>query len=484
MPSVNEKTYIAIDLKSFFASAECVARSLDPLDTNLVVADLSRTEKTICLAVSPSLKSFGIPGRPRMFEVIQKVSAVNKTRLQSVPRNSFSGKSVFLSELLNHPEIEVDYIVAPPRMALYVEISRLVYSAYLEFVSEEDIHLYSVDEVFIDATPYLSMYKCSARTLAMRMIRSVLVKTGITATAGIGPNLFLAKIAMDVEAKKQKPDENGVRIAVLDTLSYRNKYWSYNNIEDFWMIGPKTALRLKRMGLYTMGEIALFSEEHEDKLFKEFGVNAEFIIDHAWGFESVGISDIKNYKTKSKSFSSGQVLSEPYNYNDTKIILEEMIDNIVLQLTAKKMTCKKISLNIGYDAINTQMGSYKGRVKTDRYNKSVPYPMNTSKTLSYRTDLLSEIKNEFLRLYESKVDSSLLIRRLTLAVGDLEEKDDKQKERTLFDECNDNKKEEVLQQEVNRMKTRYRKNILLKGISYTNKATSRERNKMIGGHKA
>ncbi|MDD6956916.1 MAG: DNA methylase [Sphaerochaetaceae bacterium] len=482
MSGVNEKAYIAIDLKSFFASVECIKRSLDPLDTNLVVADITRTEKTICLAVSPSLKSFGLSGRARLFEVVQKINAVNKTRLSALYGKPFCSKSVFLSEISKHKNIEVDYIVAPPNMALYVEISKLVYSTYLEFVSEEDIHVYSIDEVFIDATPYLSMYGCNAETLAMRMIRAVFAKTGITATSGIGPNLFLAKIAMDIEAKKQKPDANGVRIAVLDIPSYREKYWDYPHLDDFWMIGENTAKHLNRLGLYTMGDIALFSEQHENVIFKEFGVNGEFIIDHAWGYESVSISDIKNYKSKSKSFSSGQVLSEAYNYDDTRTILEEMVDNVVLSLTAKKMTCNKISLYIGYDAINVQNSSYKGRTKTDRYNKTVPYPLNTSKKLSYSTNLLSKIKGEFLELYKNKVDPSLLIRRLTVAVGGLEDDKEIKKERTLFD--SDNKNEEELQIEINRMKKRYGKNILLKGISYTGKATMRERNKMIGGHKA
>ena len=482
MSGVNEKAYIAIDLKSFFASVECIKRSLDPLDTNLVVADITRTEKTICLAVSPSLKSFGLSGRARLFEVIQKINAVNKTRLSDLYGKPFCSKSVSLSEISKHKDIEVDYIVAPPNMALYVEISKLVYSTYLEFVSEEDIHVYSIDEVFIDATPYLSMYGCDAKTLAMRMIRAVFAKTGITATSGIGPNLFLAKIAMDIEAKKQKPDANGVRIAVLNIPSYREKYWDYPHLDAFWMIGENTAKHLNRLGLYTMGDIALFSEQHENVIFKEFGVNGEFIIDHAWGYESVSISDIKNYKSKSKSFSSGQVLSEAYNYDDTRIILEEMVDNVVLSLTAKKMTCNKISLYIGYDAINVQNSSYKGRTKTDRYNKTVPYPLNTSKKLSYTTNLLSEIKGEFLELYKNKVDPSLLIRRLTVAVGGLEDDKEIKKERTLFD--SDSKNEEELQIEINKMKKRYGKNILLKGISYTGKATIRERNKMIGGHKA
>lgn len=480
---MSEKTYIAIDLKSFFASVECVKRGLDPLNTNLLVADLSRTEKTICLAVSPSLKSFGIPGRPRLFEVIQKIKAINGSRLLNSKISDFSGKSIYLSELNKDNTLEVDYIVAPPHMAEYAETSKLVYSTYLEFVSVEDIHIYSIDEVFIDATPYLSMYKCSPETLAMRMIKAVLSKTGITATAGIGPNLYLAKIAMDNEAKKQKADKNGVRIASLDVQSYRRKYWDYKNIEDFWMIGSKTAKRLNRLGLYTLGDVALFSLNHENTLFREFGVNAEFIIDHAWGEESVSIADIKNYKTQSSSISKGQVLSEPYNYNDTKIILEEMIDNIVLDLTIKNMTIDKIALNIGYEAIN-DTSNYNGKVKLDRYNKTVPYPLNVSKKLSERTDLISVIKKEFLMLYEKRCDKKLLIRRLTVVLSGLEDKRNENKERSLFEEDEQNKNEETLQKEVVEMKKRYGKNILLKGISYTKKATSRERNKMIGGHKA
>lgn len=351
----DDRTYIAIDLKSFYASVECVERNLDPLKTNLIVADTSRTDKTICLAVSPSLKSFGIPSRPRLFEVIQRVKKINDDRLKDAPMHKFTGNSVFYNELKSNPQLKLSYIAAVPRMALYIEYSTKIYETYLEFVSEKDIHVYSIDEVFIDVTEYLNYYNTDAHTLARSMIQAVLRKTGITATASIGTNLYLAKVAMDIVAKHMPADKNGVRIAELNELSYRKILWHHTPLTDFWRVGKGYAKRLHDLGLYTMGDIALCSKGNvdskynEDMLYKEFGINAELLIDHAWGYESCTMADIKKYKPNNNSMSIGQVLHKPYLYEAGLIIVKEMAEELALSLFAKKYVTQNVSLAIGYD---------------------------------------------------------------------------------------------------------------------------------------
>ena len=349
---MTDRTYIAIDLKSFYASVECMDRQLDPMTTNLVVADESRTEKTICLAVSPSLKAHKIPGRARLFEVVQRVREVNAERRQKAPGRRFSGKSVNAPELQANPALELDYVVAVPRMARYMEVSAKIYSVYLKYVSPDDIHVYSIDEVFIDATPYLKLYKLSARDFAMKLIRDVLAATGITATAGIGTNLYLAKIAMDIVAKHIPADKDGVRIAELDEQSYREKLWSHRPLTDFWRVGHGYAARLESLGLRTMGDVARMSVKCEDLLYRTFGVNAELLIDHAWGWEPVTIAEIKAYKPENNSISSGQVLQDPYKFDKGKLVAREMTDQLALDLVEKHLVTDQLVLTVGYDTSN------------------------------------------------------------------------------------------------------------------------------------
>ena len=366
-----DRTYIAIDLKSFYASVECMDRNFDPMTTNLMVADESRTEKTICLAVSPSLKTHGIPGRARLFEVIQRVRAVNADRRHRAPRGQFTGKSVNAPELQANPTLELDYVVAVPRMARYMEVSAKIYSVYLKYVSPDDIHVYSIDEVFIDAMPYLKLYKLSARDFAMKLIREVLAATGITATAGIGTNLYLAKIAMDIVAKHIPADKDGVRIAELDEQSYREKLWTHRPLTDFWRVGHGYAAKLESLGLRTMGDIARMSVKCEDILYRTFGVNAELLIDHAWGWEPVTIAEIKAYKPENNSISSGQVLQDPYEFDKGKLVAREMTDQLVLDLVEKHLVTDQLVLTVGYDASNLTDSDrrmrYAGPVRIDHY---------------------------------------------------------------------------------------------------------------------
>ena len=372
-----EKQYIAIDLKSYYASVECNELGLDPLTTNLVVADLTRTEKTICLAVSPSLKSFGIPGRPRLFEVIQKVKEVNNERRRKAPGRTFTGKSSDFTELQNHPELELDYIVAPPRMRYYIEYSTIIYEVYLKYVSPNDIHVYSIDEVFIDATNYLKTYNMTAHELAMTMIRDVLATTGITATAGIGTNMYLCKIAMDIVAKKMPADKDGVRIAELDEISYRELLWDHKPLTSFWRVGGGIASKLEAHGMFTMGDVARMSltQYGKDLLYKLFGINAELLIDHAWGWEPVTIADVKAYKPASNSLSSGQVLSSPYTFEKAKIVAREMTDSRVYDLLEKKLVTDQVVLTIGYAIENLRDSKiarlYHGEVTSDHYGRPV-----------------------------------------------------------------------------------------------------------------
>ena len=375
---MKNRMYICIDLKSFYASVECIERNLDPMTTNLVVADASRTEKTICLAVSPALKSFGIPGRPRLFEVVQKVKAINNQRRWSAPNKKLEGESSNYLELKKNPSLALSYITAPPRMAYYMEYSTRIYNVYLKYIAPEDIHVYSIDEVFIDVTNYLTTYNLSARELAMKIIRDVLDTSGITATAGIGTNMYLAKIAMDIVAKKMPADKNGVRIAELDEMSYRRQLWSHRPLTDFWRIGKGYAKKLEENGLYTMGDIAAYSlvESGEDRLYKLFGVNAELLIDHSWGWEPCTIEDIRAYKPENKSIGSGQVLHCPYDFDKAKLIVREMTDLLVLDLVEKRLVTNQIVLTVGYDIenlINPEIKKlYKGEITTDNYGRKIP----------------------------------------------------------------------------------------------------------------
>lgn len=495
-----ERQYIAIDLKSYYASVECNERGLDPLTTNLVVADLSRTEKTICLAVSPSLKSFGIPGRPRLFEVVQKVKEVNASRRYKAPGRAFSGKSSDYNELMKHPELELDYIVAPPRMAYYIEYSTIIYEVYLKYVAPEDIHVYSIDEVFIDATHYLQTYKTTAHELAMTMIRDVLATTGITATAGIGTNMYLCKIAMDIVAKKMPADKDGVRIAELDEMSYRELLWDHKPLTSFWRVGHGIAAKLEANGMFTMGDVAQMSltQYGEDRLYKLFGVNAELLIDHAWGWEPCTIADVKAYKPQSNSLSSGQVLSCPYNFEKAKLVTREMTDLLVLDLVEKRLVTDQVVLTIGYDIENLKdpqrAKSYKGAVTTDHYGRSVPKHAHGTQNLDRQTSAGSLIEKAVMELFDRVVDKNLLVRRINICVNHLVPEDSVQdcgEQLTLFTDYKalerekaDLAKERNRQEAILSIRKRFGKNAILRGMNFEEGATAKERNGQIGGHKA
>jgi len=501
---MQEKTYIAIDLKSFFASVECVERGLDPLTTNLVVADISRTEKTICLAVSPSLKSFGIPGRPRLFEVVQKVREVNAIRKSSAPRKKMTGKSVYYNELISDPSLEVDYIVAKPQMKKYMQASSNIYNIYTRYISPEDIHVYSIDEVFIDATSYLKMYKISPRELAMKLIKEVLSITGITATAGIGENLYLAKIAMDVEAKHIPADENGVRIAELSEMSYREKLWSHKPITDFWRVGKGYARKLHSHGMRTMGDIARRSLSDEDTLYKLFGVNAELLIDHAWGWEPCTIADIKAYKTDNNSISEGQVLQDPYTFEKGRIIVREMADNLVLELVDKRLKADQIVLNVGYDTeciTNPKIREkYHGEITKDWYGREVPKMAHGSSNLGEMSSSTRLIVDSFVELYDRIVNKDLLVRRMyVIANHVMPEEDIPQAEIneqlsffTDYEKLEREKAEKEMmlesekkqQEAILAIKKKFGKNAILKGTNLQEGATAKDRNSQVGGHKA
>ncbi len=450
-----ERTYIAIDLKSFYASAECVARGLDPLTTHLVVADASRTDKTICLAVSPSLKAYGIPGRARLFEVNQKLKGTN-----------------------------VQFIIAPPRMSYYIEVSSRIYSIYLRFIAPEDIHVYSIDEVFIDATEYLRLYNTTAHDLAMRLVREVLKETGITATAGIGPNLYLCKVAMDVEAKHREADKDGVRIAELDELSYRRKYWTHRPMTDFWRIGKGTVARLERMYLYTLGDVARRSLTDEESLYREFGVNAELLIDHAWGWEPCSMADIKGYRPSASSLSSGQVLTRPYKADEAALIVREMTDLLTLDLVEKHLVTDQLVLHIGYD--NKVAKGFQGPVVADWYGRPTPKPAHGSVNLPGATSSTTLIMRAAMELFHRIIDPSLQVRRIYVVAARVypEERADGI-QLGLFDEAPVDLEKERRQQEVIlEIRRKFGKNAILKGMNFEEGATTRERNNQIGGHKA
>lgn len=504
------KTYIAIDLKSFYASVECVARGLDPLTTNLVVADPSRTQKTICLAVSPSLKAYGIPGRARLFEVVQKIRQVNAARLAAAPNRRFTGGSASASRLQKDRSLAAEYIVAPPRMAHYIKRSTEVYGVYLRYIAPEDIHIYSIDEVFIDATAYLATYDLTARELAMRMILDVLAATGITATAGIGPNLYLCKVAMDIGAKHIPPDENGVRIAELDEQGYRQKFWIHRPLTDFWRVGRGIAKKLEDCGLYTMGDVARCSLGgpgdfySEELLYKLFGINAELLIDHAWGWEPCTISEIKAYRPEASSIGEGQVLSCPYPFDKARLVVHEMADQLALELVEKQLVTNQITLTLGYDIENladpVRRARYKGPVATDAYGRAVPKHAHGTENLSEYTSSSKRIVQAALRLFDRVVDPELLARRMYLTMNRVVEESSLQTEPSaeqldLFTdyeaaraaraaEAAALRRERQLQKAVLGIKGRYGKNAVLKGMNLVEGATAADRNGRIGGHKA
>ena len=499
-----EKRYIAIDLKSFYASVECIERELDPLTTNLVVADASRTDKTICLAVSPSLKAFGIPGRPRLFEVVQKVGEVNSLRRCSVPGREFSGKSWNAEELKKNPALAVDYIIAPPRMAHYMEHSAKIYETYLKYVAPEDIHVYSIDEVFIDTTPYLKLHNMTAHDFARMLLLDVLKTTGITATAGIGTNLYLCKIAMDIVAKKVEPDKDGARIAELDELSYRQQLWDHRPLTDFWRVGRGYAKKLEKNGMFTMGDVARCSIGdpneffNEDLLYKLFGVNAELLIDHAWGWEPCTIRDIKAYRPTTNSISSGQVLHCPYSAQKAKLIVREMTDLLVLDLVDKGLVTDQMVLTIGYDIENLTDGSigYKGPVTTDHYGRKIPRHAHGTIHLDRPNSSTTMIIAAVMELYDRIIDPSLLVRRITLTAAHVlperavekklgyEQLDLFADEKQIEEENASLERERRRQQAVLKIKKRFGKNAIVKGMNLEEGATAMDRNRQIGGHKA
>ena len=492
-----DKVYVAIDLKSFYASVECVQRGLDPLNTNLVVADLSRTEKTICLAVSPSLKSYGIPGRARLFEVIQRVKEVNEDRKWNSPKKELTGKSYIHSELLADPSLELDYITAAPQMALYMKTSAQIYGIYLKYVAPEDIFAYSVDEVFIDATGYLTTYNTDGHGFARMLIQDVLKTTGITATAGIGTNMYLCKVAMDIVAKHIPADKDGARIAELDEQSYKEKLWSHTPITDFWRVGKGIAKRLEKLTIFTMGDIARHSLDrcHIGRIYKALGKNAELLIDHAWGIEPTTIADVKAYRPQKNSITSGQVLQEPCDHDRTKLIVWEMADMLSLDLVDKGLVTDQLVLTIGYDRESLADGQYKGEIVTDHYGRAIPKHAHGTINLDRHTSSTRKIIDAAMELFNRIIDTSLLARRLSIvACNVMREQDIPDTERfeqlSLFDIVRpetDSKaleKEKALQQAMLKIKHKYGKNAVLKGKNFTQGATAKDRNRQIGGHKA
>ena len=525
----DNRTYIAIDLKSFFASVECVERGLDPLTTNLVVADVSRTEKTICLAVSPSLKAYGIGGRARLFEVIQRLREVNQRRSEQKvklartipseeegnnvnnerrynnPFRHLTGKSWKDEELKAHEDWEVDYIAATPHMAKYIEYSTRIYQIYLKYIAPEDIHVYSIDEVFMDVTAYLDTYGMTAHELAMTMIRDVLKSTGITATAGIGTNLYLCKIAMDIMAKRAPADKDGVRIAELNERSYRERLWDYTPITKFWRVGKGIADKLAQHGMYTMGDVALCSVEHEGLLYKLFGVNAELLIDHAWGWEPVTMDYVKAYRPETNSLSSGQVLTEPYTFHKARVVVQEMADAVALDLVSKRLVTDQMVLTVGYDVeslTNPNIRSrYHGDVTTDHYGRHVPKHAHGTVNLGKHSSSTRQIMEAVVSLYDRIVNPDLLIRRLTLTTNHVISEESARKisstpvQMDLFidyealevqqkTEEETQAKERRMQETLLNIKSKFGKNAILRGLNFEEGATAIERNKQIGGHKA
>ncbi len=499
------RTYIAIDLKSFYASVECMERGLDPLTTNLVVADASRTEKTICLAVTPSLKAYGISGRARLFEVVERVKEVNAERRRKA--GCLSEKSFNANELAADPSREVDYLIAPPRMAKYIQVSTQIYNVYLKYLAPEDIHVYSIDEVMMDVTNYLQTYRMTACELAKVMISDVLHTTGITATAGIGSNLYLCKVAMDIMAKHVQPDKDGVRIAELDELSYREQLWAHRPLTDFWRVGRGYAKKLEAIGIYTMGDVARCSigkpneYYNEELLYRMFGINAELLIDHAWGWEPCRMQDIKAYRPETNSVCSGQVLQCPYSFEKARLVVREMAEAVALDLLEKKLVTDQLTLTVGYDTENTSGGSYRGEIVTDRYGRKIPKHTHGTANLPRKTSSARNITDAVLDVYDTKVNPKLSIRRLTITANRLVGEDTAQQEPetpvqfNLFDNVEVQeqrlreeeaklKRERKIQEAMLDIKKKFGKNAILNGGSYLEGATAKERNKQIGGHKA
>ena len=498
------RTYIAIDLKSFYASVECRERGLDPLTTNLVVADESRTEKTICLAVSPALKSYGIPGRPRLFEVVQRIREVNELRRRNAPGRKLTGESYRDKELKQNSGLAVSYLVAPPRMAYYLEYSTRIYQVYLKYAAPEDIHVYSIDEVFIDATHYLAAQGLGPHDFAMKIIRDVLKTTGITATAGIGTNLYLAKIAMDVKAKKMLADADGVRIAELDEMSYRRELWDHRPLTSFWRVGRGYARKLEEHGMFTMGDVTRCSLTDEDALYRMFGVNAELLIDHAWGWEPTTIAEIKAYRPETNSISSGQVLQNPYPADKARLVVWEMCDLLALDLVDKGLVTDQLVLTVGYDIENLTdpkiARQYRGAVTTDAYGRKVPKHAHGTENLRFPTASGKLLTEAVMALYDRIIDARLLVRRITLAAckvvpeADAKQATDGLEQLDFFSlqdaeqrskrEDEALKKERKLQEATLELKKKFGKNAVLKATNLEEGATARERNRQIGGHKA
>ena len=502
---MKQHTYIAIDLKSFYASVECRDRGLDPLDTNLVVADESRTDKTICLAVTPTLKSFGIPGRARLFEVKQRVQEVNADRKRNLRGREFAGSSHFYSELSKDPSLALDFIIAPPRMAYYMEYSTRIYEIYMKYVAPEDIIVYSIDEVFMDVTDYLQTYRMSPRDLAMKMILEVLETTGITATAGIGTNLYLCKVAMDVMAKHIPSDENGVRIAFLDEMTYRRELWSHRPITDFWRVGRGYAKKLETYGIYTMGDVARCSEQNEELLYRLFGKNAELLIDHAWGWEPCTVEAVKAYRPESSSLGSGQVLQCPYDAEKAKLVVREMADALSLDLVEKRLVTDQIVITVGYDVENLtdpeRRKKYRGEVVTDRYGRQIPKHAHGTENLESFTSSTQKVVEAASVLYDRIVDKNLLIRRMNITANNIVEEKAAQQKNNSYQQLDlftdyaaeeEQEKQEALRLDRERklqeatitIKKKFGKNAILKGMSLQEGATAKNRNEQIGGHKA
>lgn len=499
-----ERSYIAIDLKSFYASVECVARGLDPLTTNLVVADVSRTDKTICLAVSPSLKAYGIGGRARLFEVQQRLRQVNYERQMKSPSRQLTGKSWFDKELQEHPDWAVDYIAAPPRMAHYVEVSNKIYNIYLRYVAPEDIHVYSIDEVFMDVTNYLRSYKMTPHELTIKMIRDVLKETGITATAGIGTNMYLCKVAMDIVAKKAPADADGVRIAELDEMSYRRQLWDYRPITKFWRVGKGTAERLALYGIDTMGKLARTSLNNEKLLYQLFGVNAELLIDHAWGWEPCTIEAVKAYRPATNSFSSGQVLQSPYTFKKARVVIREMAEAMALKLVSRRLVTSQLIITVNYDRECLEnpdiRALYNGEVTKDYYGRLVPKHAHGTVNLKQQTSSSRLIMQAVEELYDNIVNPDLLVRRLNITAANVVSEEIAKSKKvpeqldifTDYEALNRQREEERkalekerrMQEAQLKIKQRYGKNAILRGLNFDEGATAIERNKQIGGHKA
>lgn len=501
---MNNKTYIAIDLKSFYASVEAMERGLDPMTTNLLVADLSRTEKTICLAVSPSLKAYGISGRARMFEAIQQVKNANAERLRKAPGRKFTDSSFDDNELKANPNLSIDYVVAVPRMALYIEYSTRIYDVYLKYVAPEDIHVYSIDEVFIDATAYLKTLNMSAHDFTRMLIKDVLATTGVTATAGIGTNLYLCKVAMDITAKHIPADKDGVRIAEIDEMSYRRLLWDHKPLTDFWRVGKGISKKLEQNYMFTMGDVARCSVYNEDLLYKLFGINAELLIDHAWGWEPCTIADIKAYKPSTNCLSSGQVLHCPYDFEKAKIVLKEMLEALSLDLVEKKLVTDQIVLTVGYDIENLtdakRREAFKGEIKTDFYGRQIPKHARGTANIGRKTASTRLITDAVLKAYDENVDKKLLIRRINITANRVvpeatlsqtpapyqlslfEDYEETEKQKAKEDA--ELEKERRIQETLIGIKNKFGKNAILKGLNLQEGATAKDRNEQIGGHKA